>query len=122
LDLLLIFGHYLSTTTSPADLKNALERVETKALFSSHKTRLDGLVDFVIPVPVIAEKSGSLTNINGRVQPFVSSLDFEGEGVPEWKALLALAKELGVEQEYLAPLTSPEAVFRALQKEIPFFK
>jgi len=122
LDLLLIFGHYLAAGTSPGELKNALEKVETKALFSSHRSDLDGLVDFVIPVPVIAEKSGTLTNIDGRVQSFTSGLEFKGEGLPEWRALLDLAKELRIETEYSWPLASPEAVFRALQKEIPFYR
>jgi len=122
LDLLLIFGHYLSSANAPADLKNALEKVETKALFASHKSGLDSLVDFVIPVPVIAEKSGTLTNVDGRVQSFEAALVFEGDGVPEWRALLDLAKELKVEPKYFWPLSSPETVYRALREEISFFK
>lgn len=122
LDFLLIFGHYLSATTSPSDLKSALGKVETKALFSSHKSGLDSLADFIIPVPVIAEKKGTLTNIEGRVQAVSASLDSEGDGLPEWKLLLALAKELRVETKYFWPLTSPGAIFRALQEEIPFFR
>jgi len=122
LDLLLIFGHYLAAGASPADLKNALDKVGTKALFSSHKTGLDALVDFVIPVPVIAEKKGTLTNVDGRVQAFAAGLDFEGDGLPEWKALLGLAKELKVEPKYYSQFASPESVFRALQQEISFFR
>lgn len=122
LDLVLIFGHYLAAGTSPADLRNALAKVKTKALFASHKSGLDGLADFVIPVPVIAEKNGTLTNIDGRVQPFVAGLDFCGDGLPEWRALLDLAKALKVDHKYFSPLSSQEAVYRALQKEIPFFK
>jgi len=122
LDLLFIFGHYLPTAINPADLRRALEKIETTALFASHKSALDGLVDFVVPVPVIAEKSGSLTNIDGRVQSFIAALDFGGDGVPEWRGLLDLAKELKVEHRYFWPLTSPEAVFRVLQEEVPFFK
>jgi NADH-quinone oxidoreductase subunit G len=122
LDLVLIFGHYWAFGSSAADLKNVLEKVEITALFASHKSRLDDLVDFVIPVPVIAEKNGTLTNIDGRVQAFAAGLDFRSDGLPEWKVLLDLAKELKVEPNYFSPLTSPEAVHRALQKEIPFFR
>jgi NADH-quinone oxidoreductase subunit G len=121
LDLLLLFGHYLGDAAGPADLKTALNKVETKALFATHKSSLDSLVDFVIPVPAIAEKSGSLTNIDGRVQHFRAGLDYEG-GPPEWKVLLDLAKKLKVDHRYFWPLDSPSAVFRVLQKEIPFFK
>jgi NADH-quinone oxidoreductase subunit G len=122
LDLLLIFGHHLAASFSPADLKNCLDEVETKVLFASHKSSLDGLVDFVVPVPVIAEKSGSLTNLDGRVQAFHPALEFCGDGVPEWKALLDLAKDLRVDHKYYWLLDSPEAVRRALGKEIPFFE
>ena len=122
LDLLLLFGHHLGAAERSADLLKALEKVEVKALFVSHRSALDDFVDFVIPVPAIAEKSGSLTNIDGRAQPFSAGLAFEGDGLPEWKALLDLAKELNVDHRYFWPLDSPAAVFRVLQEEIPFFK
>ena len=122
LDLVLVFGHFLGGAEGSADLRQALEKVEVKALFASHKSALDDVVDFVIPVPAIAEKSGSLTNVDGRVQHFGPALAFEGDGLPEWKALLGLAKELDIDHDSLAPLGSPEAVFRALQEEIPFFR
>jgi len=122
LDLLFIFGHYLASGTRPADLKNVLEKIETKALFASHKSSLDSLVDFVIPVPVLAEKSGTVTNIDGRVQTLAAGLGFDGDGVSEWRALLDLAKELKVEPKYFWQLASPETVYLALRKEIPFFK
>jgi NADH-quinone oxidoreductase subunit G len=122
LDLLLVFGHYLASGIGPDDLKTALEKVETKALFSSHRTDLDDLVDFIIPTPVIAEKNGSLTNIDGRVQPFSAALDYEGEGLPEWRALLDLARELAVEPSLFSALTSPEAVHKVLRDAVPFFR
>ncbi|MDH4273206.1 MAG: hypothetical protein OEW18_14625, partial [Candidatus Aminicenantes bacterium] len=121
-DMLLIFGHYLAASFSPADLKNRLDGIETKVLFASHKSSLDALVDFIVPVPVSAEKRGSLTNLDGRVQTFYPALDFCSDGVPEWKALLDLAKELKVDDEHYRALDSPEAVRRALGKEIPFFE
>jgi len=122
LDLLLIFGPYLASGPGLADLKSVLDKVETKALFTSHVSGLDGLVDFIIPVPVIAEKGGSLTNVDGRVQTFAPALGFEGEGLPEWRALLDLARELRVDSKYFWPMDTPRAVFLALQREIPFFR
>jgi NADH-quinone oxidoreductase subunit G len=122
LDLLLLFGHYLGAAGSFADYKTAMDKIDTKALFASQQSPLDDLVDFVIPVPAIAEKSGSLTNIDGRVQHFSPGLDFQGEGLPEWTALLDMAGELQVQSERFRALVSPEAVFRALQEEVPFFR
>ena len=122
LDLLLIFGHYLTAAFSPADLKNLLHNVGTKALFATHQSALDALVDFIIPVPVAPEKGGSLTNVDGLVQVLCPALDFCGDGVPEWQVLLDLAKELQTDHRYYWPLKSPEAVRQALAKDIPFFQ
>jgi NADH-quinone oxidoreductase subunit G len=121
-DVLLIFGHFLAAAFSPADLKKGLDGIETKVLFTSQKSSLDALVDFIVPVPVNAEKRGSLTNLDGRVQVFSPALEFCGDGVPEWKAILDLAKELRVDHKYYWLMDSPEAVRRALGKEIPFFE
>jgi NADH-quinone oxidoreductase subunit G len=122
LDLLLLFGHYLGAAGSFADFKTAMDKIDTKALFASHQGPLDELVDFVVPVPAIAEKSGSLTNVDGRIQHFRPGLDFQGEGLPEWKAFLDLAKGLQVQPEFFRALVSPKDVFRALREEVPFFR
>jgi NADH-quinone oxidoreductase subunit G len=122
LSLLLIFGPYLAVEAAPGGLRSALSKVETKALFSAHRSGLDDLADFIVPLPVIAEKSGSLTNSDGRVQPFAAALEYGGEGLPEWRLLLDLAKGLGVESGFFSALDSPQSVRRIMREEIPFFK
>jgi NADH-quinone oxidoreductase subunit G len=121
-NLLLIFGHYLAAGSSQEALKNTLDKIETKVLWTSHQSGLDELVDFIIPTPVIAEKSGTLTNVDGKIQAFTEALAFCGDGLPEWKALLDLAKELKIDDPDLGPFDSPEAIYRTMGREIPFFK
>jgi NADH-quinone oxidoreductase subunit G len=121
-DLLLIFGPHLASIFNPADLKAALDRIGVKVLMASHMSDLDALVDVIIPTPVVAEKSGSLTNIDGRVQSFAPALDFRGDGLAEWKILHQLARELKVNHAYFWPLGSTESIFRAMAGEIAFFK
>ena len=121
-DLLLIFGPYLASQFSHAELKAAMDGIGVKVLIASHQSALDDLVDLIIPTPVVAEKSGTMTNVGGRVQSFLPALDFRGDGLPEWKILYELAKELNVNRGYFWPLRSTEAIFRALGHEIPFFK
>jgi NADH-quinone oxidoreductase subunit G len=121
-DLLLIFGHFLAAASSPGDLKASLDRIEAKYLWASHRSPLDDLVDAVVPTPVIAEKGGTLTNTDGRVQPISAALDFCADGVPEWRALLDLARALRLDHRYYWPLDTPAAVLGAMRKEIPFFK
>jgi NADH-quinone oxidoreductase subunit G len=120
-DFLIIFGSFLAQQASPADLKNAFDKIRTKVLLTSHRSSLDSLVDIIIPTPLIAEKSGTLTNVQGKVQTFSPALDFRSDGLPEWKFLLDLAKELKVNYKYFWQLTSPESVHRYMGQEIPFF-
>jgi NADH-quinone oxidoreductase subunit G len=121
-DFLLIFGIHLSAIFNPADLRALLDKIEVKALFSSHQSVLDSLVDIVIPTPVICEKSGSLTNVDGRVQRFSPAVSFQARGVAEWQALVDLAKELKINDRYFWQLQSPESIYQAMCQEIPFFK
>ncbi len=121
-DLLLVFGPHLSALFNPAEVKASLDKIAMKVLFSSHQSPLDALADIVIPTPVIAEKSGSLTNVDGRVQRFEPALGFRAQGVAEWQALVDLAKELNVNYKYFWQLQSPEAVYQAMRQEISFFE
>jgi NADH-quinone oxidoreductase subunit G len=120
-DLLLIFGHFLAAAP-PVDLRSSLDAIEAKYLWASHKSVLDELVDVAVPTPVIAEKSGTLTNLDGRVQPVSPALEFCSAGVPEWRALLDLALALDLDRGFFGPLDSPRAVRDAMKKELPFFR
>ncbi len=120
-EVLLIFGHFLAGRVPADGLRAALDRVGAKYLWASHRSPLDEVVDIVIPTPVIAEKAGTLTNIDGRVQTVLPALDYCAEGGPEWRALLDLAGALGLDRDYFGPLGSPADVTAALKKEIPFF-
>jgi NADH-quinone oxidoreductase subunit G len=121
-DLLLIFGPHLASLFSPADLKGALDRVAAKVLLAAHNSDLDPLVDVIIPTPVVAEKSGTLTNVDGRIQAFAPALDVRGDGLAEGKVLYDLARELKINHAFFWPLSSTESIFRALAAEVPFFK
>ncbi len=121
-DMLLIFGSYLINKTNPTELKTHLDRIETKILLSSHKSELDSLVDVVLPVPTIAEKSGSLTNCDGIIQTFSPVLEDRGNSCPEWRFLVDLGKEIGSDFKYFSQFTSTNAILEELGKEISFFE
>ncbi|MDH7512621.1 MAG: 2Fe-2S iron-sulfur cluster-binding protein [Clostridiales bacterium] len=120
-DLLLIFGTFLVGRFSVTELKSAFDKIGTKFLFAAHKSALDSLVDVVIPTPLIAEKGGSLTNVNGKVQSFSPALD-NSLGLPEWKLLIDLAKELKINHKPFWQLSSPQAILEEMGRGIPFFK
>ncbi len=117
-DFIIAFGSFLAE----ADLKGALERIETKVLFASHLSGLDSLFDIVLPGALIAEKGGSLTNVDGRIQKFSAALDPPGESQPEWRTLAELGREAGINVDFYKGFTSPEEIFDGMAKEISFFK
>jgi formate dehydrogenase alpha subunit len=105
-----------------ADVKNALERIDTKVLLTPYSSDLNSLFDIVCPSALIAEKGGSLTNIDGKVQSFTPVLEPPGESLPEWKMLVDLAKELGINFGYYRQFSSPDTILAEMGKEISFFR
>jgi len=120
-DFLLVFGSSLTEAWSMDAIKSAFDKIRTKVLLTTHLSSLDPLVDIIIPTPLIAEKSGSLTNVEGRVQVFSPALEFRADGLPEWQLLLDLADEMKIDPDYFGKLRSLESIRRQMAKEIPFF-
>ena len=83
---------------------------------------MNSLIDIVIPVALIAEKEGSLTNVEGIVQGFQPALEPPGESLPEWKVLADLGKEMGTDSKFFEKFQSPEIILNEMGKKIPFFK
>ena len=121
-DLLLIFGQFISDRFNLTEIKAALENIETKIYFATHSDELNSLVDIVLPTTLIPEKEGSLTNVDGIVQKFLPVLEGPGECRPEWKVLVDLGKELGINFNYYKQFNSPEVILKEMSKEIPFFE
>lgn len=121
-DILFIFGHNICDHFSLGEINTAFDKIKTKVLFTSSLNGLDSLVNLVFPIALIAEKSGSLTNVEGRVQSFSPALEPEGESRPEWQLLISVAKELKINFDYYNQFTSSSVIYKELVKEIPFFK
>jgi len=121
-DLLLIFGSFMFDQFNLAEIKSALDNIKMKIIFATHSNEKNSLVNIVLPMSLIAEKEGSLTNVDGIVQRFSPVLMAQGECQPEWKVLVNLAKELKINFKFYSQFSSPEAIFHEMKKEISFFE
>ena len=58
------------------------------------------LADIVLPVQSVAERPGTMTNVEGRVQRFLHCLDLSQEIRPDWLIFANIAGRLGVPMLY----------------------
>ena len=121
-DVLIMFGEHLLDLVKLEEIRAVLEGIETSILFSSKDGDLVSLFGLVFPTALVAEKSGSLTNCEGKVQSFEPVLETWGASRPEWEILLELGKELGINFNYYNQFESTAAILEKMGEEISFFK
>jgi NADH-quinone oxidoreductase subunit G len=121
-ELLLAFDPPLASPFRAPEAKAAMERIETKVLFTAHTNEWNDPFDIILPTALIAEKGGSLTNVEGKIQRFLPVLEPLRENLPEWKILVDLAKNLRLGFYNYKPFSSPEAIFKEMETTIPFFR
>jgi NADH-quinone oxidoreductase subunit G len=84
------------------------------ASFEDESTRMANLV---IPAETWAEKEGTVTHPDGRLQRLRRNVPLPEGMIPGWRFLAAVAAELGSD---LTP-ESPAEVFDALSNDVPFY-
>jgi NADH-quinone oxidoreductase subunit G len=89
--------------------------VVSVASFEDESTRL---ADLVIPAENHAEKEGTVTHPEGRLQRLRRNVPLPEGMIPGWRFLDAVAAELGVAVDAEAPAD----VFAALCAEVPFYE
>jgi len=122
IELLFVFGSPFMDRSDIAPLETLLERIKTKILLASHLHKLNSQFNVIAPMSLIAEKEGSLTNVDGIIQAFFPSLDSPGDSQPEWQFLVDLARQLRINFKFYTSLSSLDNIREEMKKEIPFFE
>jgi NADH dehydrogenase/NADH:ubiquinone oxidoreductase subunit G len=91
-------------------------------MFATHEREINSAFDIVLPMSLIAEKSGSLTNIVGSVQNFSPALDAPGDCKPAWQFLLELAKKMSINPDFYNQFSSIESIREVMKQENSFFR
>ena len=82
--------------------------------FEDESTRL---ANIVIPAETWAEKEGTVTHPDGRLQRLRRNVPLPEGMIPGWRFLVAVAEELGIG----VSAESPADIFDALSAEVPFY-
>ncbi len=79
-------------------VREALQKLDLLVVAELSMTETAKLADVVLPAAAFAEKDGTFTNCERRVQHFRQALLPPGEALPDWQWLRAIARGLGSDQ------------------------
>nr|WP_320160434.1 formate dehydrogenase subunit alpha [uncultured Methanoregula sp.] len=96
-------------------LKNA-EFIVVQDIFLTETARM---ADVVLPAACYAEKDGTQTSTERRVQKWRKAQDPPGEAKADWQIFCELAKVMGFEKQF--PYKSPEEIFTEIAKVTPSY-
>jgi len=96
-------------------LKNA-EFIVVQDIFLTETAQL---ADVVLPAACFAEKDGTQTSTERRVQKWRKAQDPPGEAKPDWQIICELGKAMGFEKQF--SFKSPEEIFTEISKVTPSY-
>jgi NADH-quinone oxidoreductase subunit G len=94
-----------------------LSRLETFIVSDILPNETTPLAHYLLPGCAYAEKRGTFTNTNGRVQKFMKAIEPSGDARPEWEFLHELVFNITGRDR----LVSIEGLFNQMAAEIPAF-
>jgi formate dehydrogenase alpha subunit len=114
--LYLIGENPLGTLPASAEVKAALEKLELLIVQDPFMTESAQLAHIVLPACTFAEKEGTMTSQDGKVQRIRQTMDPIGESLPDWQILAAVGSGLGcASMEY----ESAQDIQREIMKLLP---
>jgi NADH-quinone oxidoreductase subunit G len=98
--------------------KSFLAESELVVQVGTHRSLAPEEVDWVLPGQVWAEKEGTFTNVNGRVQHFAPAVPSPGKSRAQLQILSDLASWLDSDQDDLTAAPDPEGIFNTFANEV----
>lgn len=98
-------------------VEKALKSLDFLAVIDIFLTETAQLADVVLPACSFAEKDGTFTNTERRVQRVRKAINPVGTSRPDWRILLELMQRLGYEKHY----DSPEEIFNEMTTVTPIY-
>ncbi|MFC1915120.1 formate dehydrogenase subunit alpha [Chloroflexota bacterium] len=116
---MLIMGENpVSSFPCPSTVREALASLEFLAVADLFPTETVKLATVTLPASSFAEKEGTFTNFEGRVQQVVQVIEPIGDSLPDWKIVLQLADRIG----HPMPYSSPQEVMDEIKELVPLYQ
>lgn len=107
----------LRSLPEPERTRKALEKLEFLAVQDILSTETTELADVVLPGAAFSEKSGSFTNMEGRIQSFEPVVSPPSDAKPDWEILNLLAQRMGHPEQY----SSVQRIRSEIRREVPMY-
>lgn len=92
--------------------REALKKTDFLVVSDMFMTETAEFADVILPGVSFAEKDGTITNTERRVQRIRKAVDPVGEAKPEWQMICELAQKMGYEMSYNSPAEIMEEIAR----------
>jgi NADH-quinone oxidoreductase subunit G len=117
IQFLYIFHQDLTQGYDAASVMSMLKKIDCVIFHGALDQPTAAMADIQLPAAMYAEKEGSFTNVQGRVQRFHPAVPPLGQSMPDLEILSLLASELGLD---LHPTSAPQ-VFDEIGKKMAIF-
>ncbi len=118
IDLLYVFGHNLVDIFGRDTVEKIAKKVKLFVFQGSNLNDTCAYAHVILPSSVYAEKDGTFTNCQHRVQRILPAFPPLGESKGDWEIMSILSQKLGVGFSY----KNSEEVFNALTQSVPLFE
>jgi len=100
-------------------VEHALKNLEFLIVQDIFLTETAQMADVVLPAACYAEKDGTQTNTERRVQRLRKAVEPPGEAKADWQIICELGKKMGQEKQFT--FNSPEDIFNEIAKVTPLY-
>ena len=116
---MLIMGENpVASFPQPALVKKALSSLDFLVVTDMFPTETVKFASVVLPAASFAEKEGTFTNFEGRVQRLHQALEPVGDSLPDVEVLFRLAEIMGSPMPY----ASHQEVMEEIEEMVPFYR
>jgi len=98
-------------------IKNVLEQLDLLVVQDTFLTHIGSYAQVVLPGVSFAEKDGTFTNMERRVQKVRKAISPVGDSLPDWKILCDLSTKMGYPMGY----TNPAEIMEEIASLVPFY-
>lgn len=103
---------------NPDATRQALSNLEFLVVQDMFLTDTAGLADVVLPACSFAEKDGTFTSFERRVQRVQKAIEPVGESLPDWQIIERLSNAMGKPMPY----DSPRSIMEEISKAVPGYE